>query len=286
MRYNGFKRKKFLVKQKCKEFLAFRSEVIGRQCSCSNNKSLNYKRHSDDDTVPYFFDYRVRPRIVAACSNTRHTHTNTTVNGLALGLFVLYNSFPWLTAELRGCVYYCHHLTVVAVSLLSSRHWSCLRAFQWNKRRPRIVATQKRATSSRVVWSRKYGSSFSWKLFLTVFWHSNSWLSKDWRSGGGNGLYMLVLWHSLKCIYTSVALECIKFGWQLVLKLDSQLNSQVCTSICSSIRSLIWICCTDSQISYRPCPASLLCLGATRQTTCCEYKWHPTLQHAWKLRKR
>ena len=42
----------------------------------------------------------------------------TTVTGLALGLFVLYNSFPWLTAELRGCVYYCQHLTVIAVSLV------------------------------------------------------------------------------------------------------------------------------------------------------------------------
>ena len=26
--------------------------------------------------------------------------------------------FPWLTAELRGCVYYCQHPTVITVSLV------------------------------------------------------------------------------------------------------------------------------------------------------------------------
>ena len=118
---------------------------------------------------------RPHPRIVAAV--TRNTSINMriilmTVIGLALGLFMLYcnNSFPWLTSELRGCVYYCQHLTVIAVSLvhtLSSSHW-CLRAFQWNKHCPRIAATQKRAASSHVVWLKNYGSSFSWKLFLTA----------------------------------------------------------------------------------------------------------------------
>ena len=42
----------FLVKQKCKEFLAFTSlevRFLVDSSSCSNNKS--YKRRSDDDTV-------------------------------------------------------------------------------------------------------------------------------------------------------------------------------------------------------------------------------------------
>ena len=43
-----------------------------------------------------------------------------------LGLFVLYNFFPRLTAGLRGCVYYWQCLTVITVLLvrtLSSCHW-------------------------------------------------------------------------------------------------------------------------------------------------------------------
>ena len=61
---------------------------------------------------------RPRPRIVAAAtrgSRTRMRMILTTVTEQALQLFVLYNSFPWLTTELKGCVYYCQHLTVVAV---------------------------------------------------------------------------------------------------------------------------------------------------------------------------
>ena len=101
-----------------------------------------------------------------------HTYTNNSDDGhgLALGLFVMYNSFPWLIAELKGCAYYCQNLTVVTVSLVStlfSRHW-CLRVFQWNERCRRIVATQKRVASSCIVWSKKYGTSFSWKLFVTA----------------------------------------------------------------------------------------------------------------------
>ena len=117
----------FLVKQKCKEFLAFtflEVRFLVDSSSCSNTRSLT---NATVMLVPYFFDYRPRPRIVAAAKRgTRmHAHTCTrmriiltTVTGLTLGLFVLYNSFPWLTAELRGCVYYCQHLTVVAVSLV------------------------------------------------------------------------------------------------------------------------------------------------------------------------
>ena len=63
------------------------------------------------------------------------------------GLFVLYDLFPWLTAGLRGCVYYWQCLTVVAVLLvrtLSSHRW-CLRVFQGNKCPPQIVAAWKQA---------------------------------------------------------------------------------------------------------------------------------------------
>ena len=72
--------------------------------SCSNNKSLT---NAIVTMILYFFDYRPRPRIVAAATCGRRTRKRViqmAVTGLALGLFVLYNSFPWLTAELRGCV--------------------------------------------------------------------------------------------------------------------------------------------------------------------------------------
>ena len=64
------------------------------------------------------------------------------------GCTLLYDLFPWLTAGLRGCVYYWQHLTAVAVSLvhtLSSHRWS-LRASQRNKCHPQIAATEKQAT--------------------------------------------------------------------------------------------------------------------------------------------
>ena len=123
--------KKFLVKQKCKKFLAFssRSEVrfLVDSSSCSNNKS--YKHQSRTSMGYCISSTECRPRIVAAATirgtRTRTQITLTTVTRLALGLFALYNSFTFLTAELRGCVYYCQHLTVVAVSLvhtLLSRH--------------------------------------------------------------------------------------------------------------------------------------------------------------------
>ena len=103
------------------KFLAFTSlevRFMVDSSSCSNNKSLT---NAIVTMIPYFFDYRPRPRIVAAATRGRRTRKRiiqTTVTGLALGLFVLYNSFPWLTAELRGCMYYCQHLTVAAVSLV------------------------------------------------------------------------------------------------------------------------------------------------------------------------
>ena len=108
---------KFLgAKQKCEEFLAFTSlevRFLVDSSSCSNNKSFT---NAIVMMIPYFFDKT--PPSNSSRSNTRHTHTyaNTTITGLALGLFVLYNSFLWLIAELSGCVYYCQHQTVVAVS--------------------------------------------------------------------------------------------------------------------------------------------------------------------------
>ena len=112
------------------KFLAFTSlqvRFMVDSSSCSNNKSLT---NAIVTMIPYFFDYRPRPRIVAAATRGRRTRKRriiqTTVTGLAIGLFVLYNSFPWLTAELRAvALYYCQYLTVVAASLvrsLSSRH--------------------------------------------------------------------------------------------------------------------------------------------------------------------
>ena len=85
------------------------------------------------------------------------------VTRLALGLFVLHNSFPWLTVELRGCVYYCQHLTVVAVSLVYVLFPVVI---DLNKRHPQMVATQKYAVSSHVICLKKYGSSFFLEIVL------------------------------------------------------------------------------------------------------------------------
>ena len=53
---------------------------------------------------------KCHPQIVAAATKrgmrTRVQMILTTVTTLALGLFVLYELFPRLTAGLRGCVYY------------------------------------------------------------------------------------------------------------------------------------------------------------------------------------
>ena len=120
MRCNGFKRENFFGQQKCEEFLAFSSlevRFLVDSSSCNNNKSLtNAKIEHLWNTV---FVNQTLPSNRSRRNYTQHTHIRiilTTVTGLALGLFVLYNSFPWLTAELRGCMYYCQHLTVVDVS--------------------------------------------------------------------------------------------------------------------------------------------------------------------------
>ena len=67
------------------------------------------------------------------------------ITRLALGLFMLYNSFPRLTAGLRDCAHYWQCLTDVTVSLVhtSSSHCWCPWAFQKNKHHPWIVEQQK-----------------------------------------------------------------------------------------------------------------------------------------------
>ena len=115
MRYNGFKRENFLVQQK-RRVLGFSSPEVRflvDSSNCSNNKSLT--RHIVM-MIPYFFDET--PPSNSSCISTRHTNANMMVTGLALGLFVLYNTFLWLTTKLRGCTYYCQHLTVAAIWLL------------------------------------------------------------------------------------------------------------------------------------------------------------------------
>ena len=154
------------VKQKCKELLAFTSlevRFLVDSSSCSNA------------TVRWW--YRIsstRPRLRIAAAATRGTRTCMritlmTVTGLALGLFVLCNSFPWMTVELRGCV------VLLPPSLQSSPYRSyvpypAIIDVCGLSKRPWIIATQKRAASSRaasssVIWWKKYGSSFSWKFF-------------------------------------------------------------------------------------------------------------------------
>ena len=83
------------------------------------------------------------------------------VTGLVVALFVLYDSFPWLTAPLRGCTNYWQSLTVVAVLLvwtLSSNH--CLWASE--KINTGLVAAEKWAAkkknSSHAIWLKKYST--------------------------------------------------------------------------------------------------------------------------------
>ena len=101
-------------------------------------------------------DARIRMRIIL-----------TTVTGLVLGLFVLYNSFPWLTAELRGCVYNCQHQTVVAVSLVRTFNIQpSLRyaGFPMKYTPP----SNSSCTETCSEYPRQYRSSLSWELFLNA----------------------------------------------------------------------------------------------------------------------
>ena len=68
--------KNLLVKQKCKEFLAFISlevRFLLDSSSYSNNKGLT---NAIVMVVLYFFDYRPCPRIVAAAKRAACTHTS------------------------------------------------------------------------------------------------------------------------------------------------------------------------------------------------------------------
>ena len=76
-----------------------------------------------------FMGYRISSVYSSHNNYMRHMHmhaNNSDDNHWAsLGQFMLYTSFPLLAAELRGCVYYCQHVTVLAVLLvhiLSSHH--------------------------------------------------------------------------------------------------------------------------------------------------------------------
>ena len=58
------------------KFLAFTSvevRFVVDSSSCSNNKSLT---SAIVTMIPYFFDYRPRPRIVAAATRGRRTHNS------------------------------------------------------------------------------------------------------------------------------------------------------------------------------------------------------------------
>ena len=99
----------FLVKQKCDEFLAFSSlEVrflVDKQQLQQQQKP--YKCHSGVETV----FLRLDSALAHVCEYDGHLASARAVCVVQLG-------FPWLTAELRGCVHYCQHLTVVTVMLV------------------------------------------------------------------------------------------------------------------------------------------------------------------------
>ena len=76
-----------------------------------------------------------------------------TVTGLVLGLFVLYDLFPWLTARLRCCRLLLtgsngHHWIALAYLIQQS----LISAFQWNKCHPRIVV------GIVSIWSKNYSN--------------------------------------------------------------------------------------------------------------------------------
>ena len=115
--------------------------------------------YSNNGTVLHIgshgYSYRIslnrrRPRIVAVASKSG-TRTRVRMisddshHASARRFFFLFRVIPTgLTPGLRGCAYYWQSLATIAVSIvptLSSRRW-CLQAFQRNKCRPRIVATQ------------------------------------------------------------------------------------------------------------------------------------------------
>ena len=112
------------------KFLAFTSlevRFMVDSSSYSNNRSLT---NAIVTMIPYFFDYRPRPRIVAAVTRGRRTRKRiiqTTVyraSSRAVRVVQLFSMADSRTERLR-CTTAMQYLTVVAVSLvrsLSSRH--------------------------------------------------------------------------------------------------------------------------------------------------------------------
>ena len=139
------------------------------------------------------------------------------VTTLSLGLLVLYESF----LRLRGWAYYWQRLAIVNVSLvriLSSRHW-CLWAFQRNKRRPQIVATQKRAVNKIAAaasdqgktrdilwdrWTEGGGVSVGEKGKEEVWSWMGGWLSSQIECSGtgiASGVCDFTKWQSCELVY-------------------------------------------------------------------------------------
>ena len=112
LKFNGFKCENFVGQTEMHGVPGLHIEVRFLVDNSSCSKVLQTPKRCNSSTRP-------RPQIVATATHGTRIHMRIIlmmVTRLALGLFVLYNSFPWLKAELRGCVYYCKHLTVVAVS--------------------------------------------------------------------------------------------------------------------------------------------------------------------------
>ena len=105
------------------EFLAFSPlevRFLVDSSSCRNNKSLT---NTIVMVVPYFFDQT--PPSNSSCSNTWHTHMYTNNSDDCHRASTRAVRVVPLTAELRGCVYYCQHLTVVAISLVRTLSSHC-----------------------------------------------------------------------------------------------------------------------------------------------------------------
>jgi len=117
-------------------------------------------------------------------SNWRHPpnssiclwHTHTFANNFWQWLFVSYDSFPWLTAGLRGCGYYD---SVKQSSLYCSSLPWCLRTFLRNKCHPLIVASDQRNMSK--IWSKWFITQRVYNLvaiaMVTKFFYPHYW---DW----------------------------------------------------------------------------------------------------------
>ena len=102
----------FFVKQKCKEFPAFSPllevKFLVDSNSCSNNKS--------------FTNAIVVPPSNSSCCNTRHTHTyaNNSDDGqrASARAVCVVQLLSMGDSRTERFVYYCQHLTVVAVSVV------------------------------------------------------------------------------------------------------------------------------------------------------------------------